>query len=218
MPHLDTILTVIAAGLALSASPGPSMFYVLSRSVGQSVTAGFASSIGLAIGGIVLAVLSAVGLATLIQHSPLAFTVLKICGGCYLCYLGYDMIRGAGKSQVKIEKIQKASFSRVLYQGILVELLNPKTAIFLLAFLPPFVDETRSDVTTQMLVLGILVPLTAIPSDIIVSLAGGSLAVYLAKVPNASYILDWVGAMILIGLAIWVFADTAPGITAILGI
>ena len=210
MPELETIITVTLAGLFLSASPGPSMLYVLSRSVGQSRAAGFASSIGLAIGGVLLALASALGLAAVFQVSPRAFTILQICGGCYLLYLGIGMIREAGQDDMRIRKVHSVSFSRILSQGILVELLNPKTAIFFLAFLPQFVDFTRDDVTSQMLILGMLVPLTAIPSDIIVSIAGGTLAEKLAGRPRASIVLAWIGGLILIGLAIRIFLISNP--------
>ncbi len=184
--------------------------YVLSRSVGQSRAAGFASSVGLAIGGVLLALATALGLAAVFEASPRAFTVLQISGGCYLCYLGYGMIKGAGKDDVSIHAVKHASFSRILYQGILVELLNPKTAIFLLAFLPQFIDYSRSDVQTQMLLLGMLVPLTAIPSDIIVSFAGGAMVTVLADKPRAGVILDWIGGLILIGLAVRIFFISNP--------
>lgn len=210
MPNLDMILAVTVAGLLLSASPGPSMLYVLSRSVGQSRAAGFASSIGLAIGGIILAIATALGLAAIFEYSPRAFTILQIAGGCYLCYLGYGMIRGAGKDDMSVRKVKDAPFSTILYQGILVEVLNPKTAIFFLAFLPQFIDYSRDDVTTQVLILGMLVPLTAIPSDIIVSIAGGTLAQNLKRKPIAGVILGWVAGLILIGLAIRIFFISTP--------
>ncbi len=210
MPDINTIIAVTTAGLVLSASPGPSMLYVLSRSIGQSRAAGIASSIGLAMGGILLAIASAVGLAAIFEYSPRTFTVFQICGGMYLSYLGYNMIRGAGKDSMSIGTVDKASFARILYQGILVELLNPKTAIFLLAFVPQFVDHTRDDIITQALFLGMLVPLTAIPSDIIVSFAGGTMAERLSKKPFASVILSWVGGTILIGLAIRIFFIEGP--------
>jgi threonine/homoserine/homoserine lactone efflux protein len=204
------IFAVTLAGLLLSASPGPSMLYVLSRSVGQSRAAGFASSIGLAIGGVLLALASALGLAAIFEASPRAFTILQICGGCYLCYLGFGMIKHAGKDDMSIKTVKNTPFSKILGQGVLVELLNPKTAIFFLAFLPQFVNYERSDITSQMLVLGMLVPLTAIPSDIIVSIAGGTLAEKLSRKPIASVILAWIGGLILIGLAIRIFFISTP--------
>lgn len=210
MPTLDVIIAVIVAGLLLSASPGPSMLYVLSRSVGQSRAAGFASSIGLAIGGVLLAIATALGLAAIFEYSPRAFTILQIAGGCYLCFLGYSVIKGAGKDDMSVRKVKDASFIKVLYQGILVELLNPKTAIFFLAFLPQFIDYSRDNVTTQFLILGMLVPLTAIPSDIFVSIAGGTLAQKLKRKPIAGIVLGWIAGIILIGLAIRIFFISTP--------
>lgn len=202
MPSMEMIAAVAVAGLLLSASPGPSMLYVLSRSVGQSRGAGFASTFGLAIGGVILALATALGLAALFQLSPTAFTLLQVAGGIYLCYLGYDMISGIGRDDMSVDRVRNQPFSSILYQGIVVELLNPKTAIFLIAFLPQFVDYSRTDVTSQMLFLGMLVPLTAIPSDIVVSVAGGSLASRLAGNPVAGRALAWAAGLILIGLGL----------------
>ncbi|MGB5706071.1 MAG: LysE family translocator [Arenicellales bacterium] len=210
MPSVDMIVAVTVAGLLLSASPGPSMLYVLSRSVGQSRSAGFASTIGLAIGGIILAIATALGLAAIFEYSPKAFTILQIAGGCYLCYLGYSLIRGAGNDDLSIRKVKDAAFSTILYQGILVEVLNPKTAIFFLAFLPQFIDYSRDDITTQVLVLGMLVPLTAVPSDVVVSMAGGTLAQKLKRNPLAGVILAWIAGLILIGLAVRIFFVSSP--------
>jgi len=202
MPGIDMILAVTLAGLLLSASPGPSMVYVLSRSVGQNRNAGFASALGLATGGILLALATALGLAALFQLSATAFITLQVVGGMYLMYLGYDMIRSIGKEDLTVKSVKHHSFSRIFYQGIVVELLNPKTAIFLLAFLPQFVDYSRSDVTLQMTVLGMLVPITAVPSDIIVSIAGGTLSSSLAKHPTGVKALSWTAGLILIGLGV----------------
>jgi len=202
MPSLEAITAVIVAGFLLSASPGPSMLYILSRSVGQSRSAGFASSIGLAIGGMILAIVSALGLAAIFEYFPTVYTVVQVLGSLYLFYLGLGMIRRAGKGEMTIEQVSREPFSKILYQGILVELLNPKTIIFFLAFLPQFVDYSGEYITLQVLVLGMLIPLTAIPSDIIVSIAGGTLAVGLSKRPMAGIIISRVGGLILMGLAV----------------
>lgn len=181
------------------------MMYVLSRSVGQSRAAGFASSLGLAIGGVLLAIGSALGLAVIFEYSSTLYRVISIAGATYLLYLGYDMIKGAGKEKLEISKVNSQSFSRIMYQGILVELLNPKTILFFLAFLPQFVDYSRTDVTMQMMILGILVPLTAIPSDVTVSVIGGSLTNKLSKRPGFGIALTWIGGLILIGLGLRIF-------------
>lgn len=205
MPSVDTILLVTLAGLALSASPGPSMLYVLSRSVGQSTVAGFASTIGLAIGGIVLAVASALGLAVVIKKSEVLYSGIKIAGALYLIYLGVQLIRESGKEDLRVYKVSRESFMKILYQGIWVEVLNPKTILFFLAFIPQFVDRSIDNITTQVLILGMLVPLTAVPSDIIVSVAGGTLADKLARKGRAATLLNWLGGLIMIGLGVRIF-------------
>ena len=202
MPSFEAIITVLIAGFLISASPGPSMMYVLSRSVGQSRAAGFASSLGLAIGGVLLAIGSALGLAVIFEYSSNLYKIVSIAGAGYLLYLGYDMIKGAGKDKLEISKVKSEKFSKIMYQGILVELLNPKTILFFLAFLPQFVDYSRADVTMQMMVLGILVPLTAIPSDVVVSVIGGSLTNKLSRHPSCGITLTWIGGLILIALAV----------------
>lgn len=201
MPSFEAIITVLIAGFMISASPGPSMMYVLSRSVGQSRAAGFASSVGLAIGGVLLAIGSALGLAVIFEYSSGLYQIISIAGGVYLFYLGYDMIRNAGRDKLVICRVKSEKFSKIMYQGILVELLNPKTILFFLAFLPQFVDYSRADVTMQMMILGILVPLTAIPSDVFVSVIGGSLTNKLSKHPGCGIALTWIGGSILIALA-----------------
>ena len=92
MPNLESIASVVLAGLALSAKPGPSMLYVLSRSVGQSRAAGLASAIGLGLGGVLLAAATALGLAAVLKQTDWAIDILRIAGSIYLAYLGAQMI------------------------------------------------------------------------------------------------------------------------------
>lgn len=200
------MLAVAFSGFALSASPGPSMFYILSRSVGQNRNAGLASALGLAIGGMLLAIASALGLSALFDRFPTAFTTLQVAGGLYLLYLGVGMIREAKEAKaLAVLDVEPDPLSHIFRQGVVVELLNPKTAIFLVAFIPQFIDETRSDARWQILVLSMLVPLTAVPADILVSLFGGSLSSKFKANPNAAVVMNWVSGLILIGLAVRVF-------------
>jgi threonine/homoserine/homoserine lactone efflux protein len=204
LPELETILLVTLAGLALSASPGPSMLYVLSRSIGQNRAAGLASSFGLALGGLILAIAAALGLTAIFSYSkPLYFTV-QYAGAAYLVYLGVQMFMPS-EGDEKIENVELQTFRKIIFQGIFVELLNPKTILFFLAFLPQFIYADLGDVSLQMLILGILVPLTALPSDIIVSFAGGTLAERLNKNKRIGTLLSWLGGLFLVGLGIRTF-------------
>lgn len=209
MPSWGTIGVVVVAGFALSASPGPSMMYVLSRSIGQSRMAGLASAIGLCLGGVILAMLSAAGLAVLFAESKSLFNIVSIAGGCYLIYLAYEMLfenEQENTAQVSgIASVKPMSLRRIVAQGVLVEVLNPKTVLFFVAFLPGFVIQEQGAVWLQLIILGMLVPLTAIPSDIMISIAGGAVSGFFARNRRISRALTVLGALILIGLAIRVF-------------
>ncbi|MBM2578096.1 LysE family translocator [Jannaschia sp. Os4] len=204
MPSIDTILAVALAGLALSATPGPSMLYVLSRSVGQSRAAGLASAVGLALGGVVLAVATALGLAALFAAVGWLVPVLRIAGSLYLVWLGIGLIREAhatADADLAVHAVSSDPPARILWQGIWVEVLNPKTVLFFALFLPPFVEAGAGPTWLQLLVLGALVPLTAVPSDLIVAWMGGSAAERLRHSRPARLALAWTGGIVLLLIA-----------------
>jgi threonine/homoserine/homoserine lactone efflux protein len=210
MPPLDSILAVLLAGFFLSATPGPSMLYVLSHSVGQSPGAGLASAFGLALGGMLLAVATALGLAEVFKQVPSIVVVLRYLGSAYLAWLGANMIWTARKSagvQLTPVRVLQKPISAIVWQGVIVELLNPKTVLFFALFLPPFVSACQnlgnpSEVRSQLLFLGILVPLTAIPSDIGVAFLGGTLARSINQRQAFRTGMAWVGGLILITIAL----------------
>lgn len=210
MPTIDSMLAVTLAGLALSATPGPSMLYVLSRTVGQSRSAGFASAVGLCLGGVLLAVATAWGLGTIFMTFEGLVTALKYCGAAYLTWLGISMMRDArvnARQELSVSSVARQSLARIMWQGILVELLNPKTVLFFALFLPPFVasDQDKAgagNVTLQLLVLGILVPLTAIPADLVVAWLGSAIAQPLNDSRKARELMGWAGGLVLIGIAV----------------
>ena len=133
MPPIETILAVALAGFALSATPGPSMLYVLSRSMGQNRYAGLASALRLSLGGILLAVATALGLAAIFERYEWIVVTLRYAGSAYLIWLGAGMILNASKSSkvvLKVHAVENLSFSSIVWQGVWVELLNPKTVLF----------------------------------------------------------------------------------------
>jgi threonine/homoserine/homoserine lactone efflux protein len=209
MPPLDSILAVALAGLALSATPGPSMLYVLSRTVGQSRSAGIASALGLCLGGVLLAIATAWGLGSVFMTFDELVLALKYLGAAYLVWLGVGMIREAhaqARQDLVATKVDQRPLAQILWQGVLVELLNPKTVLFFALFLPPFVALDHGaagdgDVTVQLLLLGILVPLTAIPADLFVAWMGGSMARTLNESRRAREAMAWAGGLVLIGIA-----------------
>jgi threonine/homoserine/homoserine lactone efflux protein len=208
MPPLEAIFAVALAGLALSATPGPSMLYVLSRTIGQSRAAGLASAVGLCLGGVLLAVATALGLATLFARFDWLVPALRYAGSAYLIWLGAGLIRNANaaaQADLAVHAVNQRSLTSIMLQGILVELLNPKTVLFFALFLPPFVaagHEPGVSVTFQLLILGALVPLTAVPSDIAVALIGGTLTDRLNRNRHLREALGWAGGLTLIAIAI----------------
>lgn len=220
MPPLDSIFAVALAGLALSATPGPSMLYVLSRTVGQSRSAGFASAIGLCLGGILLAVATAWGLGTVFMTYGGLVQALRYLGAAYLVWLGAGMIieaRASAQRVLSASTVAKRSLADVMWQGVLVELLNPKTVLFFALFLPPFVvlepgAAGSGNLTSQLLLLGVLVPLTAIPADLVVAWLGGTIAQTLNESRKMRELLAWASGLVLIFIAallVWENLQTA---------
>lgn len=206
MPDLNTIAVVALAGLLLSLTPGPSMLYVLSRSVGQSRSAGLASALGLALGGVLLAVATALGLAAAFAAFDWMAPTLRIVGSLYLVWLGIGMIRearAASRTTLRAEDVSRRSFLSIVWQGVLVEVLNPKTVLFFALFLPPFVAaESEATVRSQLLILGALVPLTAVPSDLLVAWTGGTMTRILNGRQGTREVLAWIGGLVLIAIAV----------------
>ncbi len=210
MPSLDAMIAVALAGLALSVTPGPSMLYVLSRTVGQSRAAGLASALGLCLGGIVLAVATALGLAAVFEQSEWVVTVLRYVGSAYLIWLGVDMIRGAraeSRVTLSVEKVRQKPLRSIIWQGVVVEVLNPKTVLFFALFLPPFIvagdaQAVGASVTFQLLILGALVPLTAIPSDLLVAYMGDTMTRVINREQAMRERMAWAGGLVLIAIAL----------------
>jgi threonine/homoserine/homoserine lactone efflux protein len=211
MPQFDAIVSVALAGLALSATPGPSMLYVLSRSVGQSRAAGLASALGLCLGGMILAIATAMGLATFFLRFDWVVVTLRYVGSAYLIWLGLGMIRSArtdAQVDFDVKEVVHMPISSIIWQGILVEVLNPKTVLFFALFLPPFVTAGDGEAAhLQLLLLGILVPLTAIPSDLFVAYMGGTMTNVINREKAVREYLAVVGGIILIGIALNLHLD-----------
>jgi threonine/homoserine/homoserine lactone efflux protein len=149
---MDLIPFLLAATL-LAITPGPGIAYVVARTVSDGRTAGLASCLGTSLGGLVHVLASSFGLSLIIAESAMAFNLLKYIGATYLVYLGIRMLRKEETSQVAISLISSQSNQRALIEGIVVETLNVKTALFFLAFLPQFVSP-QEPLIAQFVLLG----------------------------------------------------------------
>jgi threonine/homoserine/homoserine lactone efflux protein len=169
MPDTVHLGAFFIAALVLAVTPGPGMLYVLARSVGEGSRAGFRSAVGTAAGGMFHVVGSAVGLSALLMASALAFSVVKYVGAAYLVFLGVRMLLTARER----EEVAAPAGANAARQGALTELLNPKTALFFLTFLPQFAQPDRGPVAVQLLVLGtISVTLNSSADAVVAAFAG----------------------------------------------
>ena len=173
-PDSSSLGVFAVAALALLAIPGPAVLYVVVQSAEQGRRAGLASVAGIHLGTLVHVVGATVGLSALIVASAVAFSVVKYAGAVYLVYLGVrKLLERDGR--VVFER-RTESLRRAFARGIVVNVLNPKTALFFLAFLPQFIDADRGPVWSQALVLGLVFVGLGLVSDSLYALAAGSAA------------------------------------------
>jgi len=199
--HSSLLLFVTGAAILL-AIPGPAIMYILSRSIGQGRAAGLVSAMGIATGTLFHVAAATLGLSALLASSALAFQFVKYLGAAYLIYLGIRVLRGGDTQMLEAAKGEQR-LARVFAQGVLVNLLNPKTALFFLAFLPQFVEPARGHATWQIFELGVLFALMGWGSDSIWALAAGTLAERFrssARLRRAQRSVSG-GALIALGLA-----------------
>ena len=176
MPDPATLAVFAGAALALIVIPGPAVLYILAQSVEHGRRAGVFSALGVASGGLVHITAAAVGISALVVSSALAFSIVKYAGAAYLLYLGIRRLLERGGEVGDEGPPRAAEPWRIFRRGILVNVLNPKTALFFLAFLPQFVDPGDGPVLAQILVLGSLFVLLALVSDCLYALGAGALA------------------------------------------
>ena len=213
MPSIETLVIFSIAALLMNLSPGPSNLYVMARSISQGVSGGATATGGLALGGLVHVIAAASGLSAIFLYSPSVYFVMKIAGACYLIYLGVGYFK-SGKSELEYLSVQKTrehsdalTARKILAQSFWVEVLNPKTALFFLAFLPQLVDVTRSDTTTQFLILGMIVTLSAIPCDLTVAYFGGRVGEWMNNNESVVWWQNKISGSIMIGLGGFVALD-----------
>ncbi len=183
LPELDNILLFLTAASIFIVIPGPAVLYVVAKSMEQGYKAGIVSALGIGMGGLVHVLAAGVGISALLVASATAFSILKYLGGIYLIYLGIRKLldKNAVKPDVTFHKRQV--LSKVFYEGVVVNALNPKVAIFFLAFLPQFVSVEKAGITSQIVFLGMLFILIAIVSDLLYVLISGRFALWIKKSP-----------------------------------
>ena len=171
------------AALVLCVTPGPAVLYIVARSVSQGRAAGLVSCLGVALGGLAHVVAAALGLSALLATSALAFSIVKYAGAAYLIGLGLRKFLQAPERGPD-ERLAPHTLARVFYEGAIVNALNPKTALFFLAFLPQFVVPSRGDIALQVAGLGGLFLIIAFCTDASWSLLASGAGTWLKHHPR----------------------------------
>jgi threonine/homoserine/homoserine lactone efflux protein len=202
MPDASTFLLFAAASLAFLVIPGPSVFYIVTRSLTQGRRAGVTSMLGVQAGGLVHVVAAAFGVSALIASSAAAFTVVKYAGAAYLVVLGLRKLFSSGSEEPEAQPRDEASRSHLFWHGVVVNVLNPKTALFFLAFLPQFIDPDAGPIVPQMLVLGTMLVGLGVLSDGTYALVAARAGARLRATASARRMLDRVSGGIFVALGV----------------
>lgn len=178
MPDTPTLIVFLIAALALLVTPGPAVLYIVARSLDQGRLAGVVSTLGIGLGTLVHVLAAALGVSALLVSSALAFGLVKYLGAAYLIYLGLRKVMSRENAPLR-DRPEPQHLSRLFYQGILVNVLNPKTALFFFAFLPQFIDLGRGAVAGQILLLGVMFVVLGIFSDGLWAMLAGTVGHWL---------------------------------------
>jgi len=151
----QALLLFVIAGLVLNFTPGPDLLYITARSLGQGWRAGAASAFGIGAGCLVHTAAAALGISVLLRASPIAYDAIRLAGAAYLIYLGVQALRQRA-IVTDVTALPADPLRKVFWQGFVTNVLNPKVALFFLAFLPQFADPARGAFALQVLVLGLI--------------------------------------------------------------
>ena len=205
MPDSPGFALFLLTSLVLLVVPGPAVLYIVARSIDEGWTSGVVSALGIALGSVGLVVAAAFGISALIEASPIAFDIVRYLGAAYLIYLGVRTWRARDSGGMSVVR-PTATHGRAFREGIVVNFLNPKTAIFFIAFLPQFVDPAGS-VRTQFVTLGLIFVAMGVVTDTAYALLASAAAARLhastrfPRVRRIAVAIVYVGLGVLAALA-----------------
>jgi threonine/homoserine/homoserine lactone efflux protein len=200
IPNPSSLLLFVSAALLLLVIPGPAVCYIVGRSIGHGRSAGLVSALGIAVGSLVHTAAAAVGLSALLLSSAVAFAAVKYLGAAYLIYLGIQKLRR--EESFELSNSPRVKLSRIFAQGIVVNVLNPKAALFYFAFLPQFVNPSRGKLAVQILLLGVLFAFLGVATDTFWALTAGTVANLFRRNPRAMRTQRYVSGGMLISLGV----------------
>ena len=201
MPDWPALSLFVAASMALLLTPWSAVLYIVARSLDQGRRAGIVSTLGIGTGTLVHVASAALGLSALLVSSSAAFGVVKILGALYLIYLGLRRILVHEEEAASRDR-EPTTLLRIFGQGVVVNVLNPKTALFFFAFLPQFVDPSRGSAALQIRILGTLFVLMGIASDGVYALMAGTAGGWLRRRPRIMRAQRYVSGGVLVALGV----------------
>jgi threonine/homoserine/homoserine lactone efflux protein len=199
MPDVSHLGLFVSASIALLLLPGPAVLYIVTRSVEQGRAAGLVSMLGICTGTLVHVVAATLGLSALLVSSASAFAIVRYAGAAYLIVLGIQTLAGEQATSTDVA-IVRSELRRVFAQGVIVNVLNPHTALFFFAFLPQFVNPSSGHVPGQMLALGLLFIGLSATTDSGWALAAGTAGDWIRRHPHFATRQRYVTGTALIGL------------------
>ena len=202
IPGAANLGLFISAALVLLLIPGPAVLYIVARSIEQGRLAGFVSDLGIHTATLAHVAAAALGLSAVLASSALAFSVVKYAGAAYLIWLGLKKIFGRTEPPDVNVAMPRHGYARLFRDGFIVNLLNPKTALFFLAFLPQFVEVSRGHVAMQIAILGLLFTLLGFITDGCYALAAGTAGSWIKQSRAYLRFERYVSGGLLIGLGL----------------
>ena len=209
MPRLEYLIPFAAATLVFAVMPGPAILYTAAATIARGRRAGLMAAFGLHVGGMVHVSAAAAGLSAVFAYVPEAFLAVKIAGALYLIWLGVGMIRGR-LDAAALPGSPAPGRRRAFLRAIVVELLNPKAALFFIAFLPQFADPSAAwPVWVQMLILGWIVDIAFSMGDLVTVAVTSTVLRHLRANSARQRLMRWIGGSVLIGLGLKLAPDQA---------
>lgn len=202
MPGLDLLIPFAIATALFAYFPGPALLYTAAQTLVRGRRAGFMAALGIHLGGYLHVVGAALGLSAVLHYVPTLYVALKLAGAAYLIWLGISMWRQQAAGEAAAAP-QAKSTKRALVESIIVEILNPKVALFYLAFLPQFVDPAAAfPVALQFLILGIIVNFAFSSADVLIVLLADKVVGYLRESRRGARLAQRVGGGVLVALGV----------------
>ncbi|KQV63760.1 LysE family translocator [Rhizobium sp. Root1220] len=201
MPSTELLITFFVTTALFAYVPGPAMLYAAAQTLARGRKAGLMATLGIHLGCYVHVVAAAAGLSIIFHAVPVLYMAVKLIGAGYLVWLGVSLFRARTQPDASVSGLQPKSGRRAFFESITVEVLNPKTAIFFMAFLPQFIDASASfPVWLQFFILGTIVNLTFSSADIVCVMLAGAVTSRLRRSSSAQRLVQRAGGAMLVGL------------------